>query len=293
MRVDAGDRRRSGSVKHSAERFLRTFPVGDGANLPEADVMRIMRVLLLVALAGLAPVQARAEAPTVSLVASDPGLSRELGRGVALYLRLAYRSETPLRVQVKGFNDGEEVRDGVRWNPSPAYPAGEGEALVWIAYGEPVRIDELRIEVSDADWRPLGIVSVPARLGWTAKRIAEPQRAAWVAPMSAAQQEAFTSSASADPGVAWGIGIALALMLGVPGYFVLQVVLARRWSGGWRIAALAPLLVMGPAVVHTLVALAAGSNLWPIVIIFAAPPALACLLAMVVARTIAGALATS
>jgi hypothetical protein len=111
--------------------------------------------------------------------------------------------------------------------------------------------------------------------------------------MNAAQQRAATASASADPGAAWGIGIALVLMLGVPGYFVLQVVLARRWTGGWRIAALVPLLVMGPAAVHTLVALAAGSNLWPIIIIFAAPPALAYLIAMLVARTVAGALTAS
>jgi hypothetical protein len=254
--------------------------------------MRALRVLLLMLVAALAPTDARAEAPQLRVVASDPGLSRELGRDTALYLRLAYQSETPLRVQVKGFAGGEEVRDGVRWNPSPAYPAGEGEALAWISYAEPVRLDELRIEISDADWRPLDVVPVPAKLSWTTKRGPEPRRAAWVGPMNAAQQQVVTASASADPGAAWGIGIGLVLMLGVPGYFVLQVVLARRWSGGWRIAALVPLLVMAPAALHAAIALAAGSNLWPIVIIFAAPPALAYLLTVFVARTVVGALAT-
>ena len=57
----------------------------------------------------------------------------------------------------------------------------------------------------------------------------------------------------------------------LPGYFVLQVLLALRYSGRWRIAALAPLLVMIPAVVHAASALQAGSNLWPIVVIFTAP----------------------
>jgi hypothetical protein len=254
--------------------------------------MRALRVLLLMLVAAVVPTEVGAEPPQLRVVASDPGLGRELGRNTALYLRLAYRSDVPLRVQVKGFNGGEEVRDGVRWNPSSTYPAGEGEALAWISYAEPVRLDELRIEISDADWRPLGVISVPAKARWAAERRPEPRRAAWVAPMSAAQQRAVAASATADPGAAWGMGIGLVLMLGVPGYFVLQVVLARVWSGGWRIAALVPLLVMAPAAVHTLVALAAGSNLWPIVIIFAAPPALAYLLAVLVARTIAGAVTT-
>ena len=62
-----------------------------------------------------------------------------------------------------------------------------------------------------------------------------------------------------------------AAMLSVPGYFVLQTLLARRWSGGWRIAALVPLILMVPAVLHALFALSMGSNLWPIVVVLLAP----------------------
>lgn len=39
----------------------------------------------------------------------------------------------------------------------------------------------------------------------------------------------------------------------------------------WRRAALAPLLVMVPLLVYSLVALGMGSNLWPLLFILAAP----------------------
>ena len=45
----------------------------------------------------------------------------------------------------------------------------------------------------------------------------------------------------------------------------------RDMQGGWRIAALLPLLVLIPIMVVTVVALWQGSNLWPIFLIFAAP----------------------
>jgi hypothetical protein len=42
------------------------------------------------------------------------------------------------------------------------------------------------------------------------------------------------------------------------------------WRGGWRVAALAPLLLTVPALLFSLFALADGSNLWPLTLIFAA-----------------------
>ncbi len=54
-------------------------------------------------------------------------------------------------------------------------------------------------------------------------------------------------------------------------YVPLQIYAGIKWSGGWRIAALVPLLLMVPVFVFTAVAFAQESNLWPIVLIFAAP----------------------
>src|SRR5215469_10792920 len=62
-----------------------------------------------------------------------------------------------------------------------------------------------------------------------------------------------------------GIGFLIggAVMLSVPGYFVLQAWAAFAWTGGWRKAALVPLIAMVPAMMFSLYALSDGSNLWP------------------------------
>ncbi len=74
--------------------------------------------------------------------------------------------------------------------------------------------------------------------------------------------------------------IGLAFVLMVPAYFILQAVMLTRYRGRWRLAAASPLAIMAPALVVSLFALAAGSNLWPLITIFAAP--LCCIVLLVV-----------
>jgi hypothetical protein len=81
--------------------------------------------------------------------------------------------------------------------------------------------------------------------------------------------------------------IGFAVMAGVPGYFALQWYTARNWDGGWRVAALVPLLVMAPLVVHAAIAFMARSNLWPLLVILASPVACVYLLALAGARSVA------
>lgn len=64
--------------------------------------------------------------------------------------------------------------------------------------------------------------------------------------------------------------LGMAVMAGVPAYFVIQPMSLAQWRGGWRKAALAPLLLTVPALLFSLFALTQGSNLWPITLIFAA-----------------------
>ncbi len=78
-----------------------------------------------------------------------------------------------------------------------------------------------------------------------------------------------------------------AVMLSLPGYALLQWYAGRNWNGGWRIAALAPLAVMVPLVGHAAIAFLAQSNLWPLMVILAAPLACIYLLALVGARAMA------
>jgi hypothetical protein len=64
--------------------------------------------------------------------------------------------------------------------------------------------------------------------------------------------------------------LGLVVMAGVPAYVVAQPMTIARWPGGWRVAALAPLLLTVPALYFSLYALSHGSNLWPLALIFAA-----------------------
>jgi hypothetical protein len=67
--------------------------------------------------------------------------------------------------------------------------------------------------------------------------------------------------------------LGLLVMIALPGYWVLQIMLVKRYDGGWRIAALAPLIAMVPLLAYTAYAFAAGSNLWPLLLIFVSPVA--------------------
>ncbi|NHA15098.1 hypothetical protein [Thioalkalivibrio sp. XN279] len=81
----------------------------------------------------------------------------------------------------------------------------------------------------------------------------------------------------------WGL---LIMLMGwsVPGYFALQLILWRRWDGGWRRLALVPLWGTVPVTAYTLFALAAGSNLWPLIMLFTLPLAFVYLLALVILK---------
>ena len=61
------------------------------------------------------------------------------------------------------------------------------------------------------------------------------------------------------------------IFLCVPGYFLLQAALTRGTSGWWRKATLAPAVVMVPILGYTVLAFAAQSNLWPLLMLLTAP----------------------
>ncbi len=84
----------------------------------------------------------------------------------------------------------------------------------------------------------------------------------------------------------WLIGELVALA--GPAYFFLQLLMAARYRGGWRLAALAPLMVMVPLAVHAGLAYAAGAPAWPLLLILAAPFAFAYLLLVGVAKSSVG-----
>jgi hypothetical protein len=75
------------------------------------------------------------------------------------------------------------------------------------------------------------------------------------------------------------------LVLG-PAYFFLQYFTLARYRGGWRIAALVPLVVMVPIVGQAILAFLAGSNLWPRLLILVSPIAFFYLVAVAIIRAV-------
>ena len=86
----------------------------------------------------------------------------------------------------------------------------------------------------------------------------------------------------------WLVGELVALA--GPAYFFLQLLMAIRYRGRWRIAALVPLFVMVPLAVHAGFAYAAGAPAWPLLLVLAAPFGFGYLLLVGVAKASAGAL---
>jgi hypothetical protein len=76
-----------------------------------------------------------------------------------------------------------------------------------------------------------------------------------------------------------------AMWITVAGYLIAQVYTLIAWRHRWRVAAMVPLIVMVPVSVLTVQEYRQQSNLWPILMLFASPPALLYLILLIVTRT--------
>ena len=74
------------------------------------------------------------------------------------------------------------------------------------------------------------------------------------------------------------------LILAGPVYFFLQLLMAVRYRGRWLVLSLVPLVIMVPLAIHAGMAFAAGSSLWPMLLILAAPVACVYLLGLAVVK---------
>jgi len=90
-----------------------------------------------------------------------------------------------------------------------------------------------------------------------------------------------------DPYAELELWLGPAVMVAVPLYFLLQAWSAYGWRGGWRTAALLPLIPIVPSILWSLYALSQGSNLWPITVILLAPFCCAYLLVLCAVRLVA------
>ncbi len=240
--------------------------------------MSVIRILLLLSFALFALMAERAagqdKAVEFRIVESHPALAGRLAPGEQLFIRLAYKSSRPAAFWVQGFSAGERAKVEVANNILPHYPAGEGEALVWIRFRQPTKIDELRIFAAVEGWKPAATVRRRVALEWSEGAAPRP-RPEWAERLAREQQEISRRQVDkTSESEQWLGGLIIALgWASVLGYLLLQPLLISQWSGGWRLAALAPLAATVPLIAHAIYALNSGSNLWPIGLIFFMPPA--------------------
>jgi hypothetical protein len=222
-----------------------------------------------------------AATPVVRVTGVTPDPGSVLAGSQNLYVRVVYESDQPLRFQAAGYLNGVRS-DGLAMNPSPVYPAGKGETVVWVFGLKDTRIDELHVRVCDAAWNDLIAVPVTAPVEWRSGAPEAPT-AAWAAELSAAQQRAVGEAMKTEPvpstvlGKVWSVIVGLLVplaFLSLPAYPLFQIYALWKLRGTARLLSALPLVFMLPIYSYTALALSKGSNLWPLFAIFASPVAL-------------------
>jgi hypothetical protein len=244
-------------------------------------------LLILALLACLTLADAAAEPVSIAVArrSAEPGAS--LPRWGTIYLDVAYSADRPVRIQASAIGEGGPAEKGLAMNATVAHPAGDGHALAWISFSEPAAIAAIRITAYDENFKPLAVVDQPFAARWGAEPAASSvKQLAWVVNLREEENRIAAEYARAHPPAPDPVGdvMVLLMFLSVPAYFVAQAFGAFFLRGGWRAAAMAPLVIMGPVLAFTAFAFAAGSNLAPIYLIFTAPLAMLYFIGLYVAR---------
>jgi hypothetical protein len=256
--------------------------------------------LAMLSLAALAAVPPASAETRIEVLGTEPaGRTVTLGSGQTFYLRIAYATDTPVRIWARPYLEGREVNAGT--NPSRLHE-GEGEALAWLFFlGEPgQQIDEIRISAGDgshAGTRELLRLPVRITAGTNAATpaAAEP---AWLAQLKAEEERLQRADyerrvneplSAGDELFAAGFMLVV-LAVGIGG-IALPVRAVRRWQGGWRFAAALPALWVGVIVLRIVFGTTldpTSHNLWPFEILQASVASLVLIAALMLGRRILG-----
>jgi hypothetical protein len=243
-------------------------------------VMRRSSIAALFWLAAWAVAQAAGAATTVEVVETEPAnRTVTLGAGQSFYMRIAYSTDTPVRIWARPYFEGREVNAGS--NPSRVHD-GEGETLGWFFFlGEPgQQVDEIRISAGDGSKTGTHeLERLPVRI--TAGTAAAPAQTepAWLVQLRAEEQRLqradYERRMREPPGAgdqAFAAGFMLVVLAIGIGSLALPLRALRRWEGAWRAAAAVPLLWIGFLVLRIAVGTASdptSHNLWPFEILYA------------------------
>ena len=257
-------------------------------------------MLAVLSVAALAAVSRATAETRVEVLGTEPA-SRAvtLDSGQTFYLRIAYATDTPVRIWARPYFDGREVNAGT--NPSRLHE-GDGEALAWFFFlGEPgEQVDEIRISAGDGSnsgTRELARIPVRVTAGTkpATPATAEP---AWLVRLKTEEErlqredyERRMSEPLSAGDELFAAGFMLAVLAIGIGGIALPVRAVRRWEGGWRLAAALPALWVGFVVLRIVLGAALDPtthNLWPFEILQASVASLVLTGALTLARRMLG-----
>ena len=244
---------------------------------------RLLPVLLTLFFLSAPPVWANFDLH-VQLAATDPGNGGALAVEQQLFLKVAYRSDIPLVFSYSAYLHGEKREADFYTGYPQLQGAGEHEALGWIGYSSPTQIDELRIEILDANRRKIGEISRPFKFFWkpTAAVTGERSKADWISSLERFEEHQRTIAV--DPfdqrrrtleALLFGLDF-----VSIPLYLLLQGYTLWRFRGRWRDLAIVPLISLVPLVLASLVGFGMELRYWVIFILRGTPFALAYLVAV-------------
>lgn len=198
------------------------------------------------------------------IVALDPGAKATLAASERLYLRIRYESPVPIRFTVAAFRQ-ETLAEGAFTSSTPPYDAGRGEALAWIGFAHPLRIDELRLTAYDYEWQELGSRITAVTATWEERDGASPgEPAGWVEALLKQHRHVFDNTFDPQPKKPRPLFDLFFLLsfMAIPFYLMMQAQMLIRYRGQWQWYAAAPLLPIIPLSLYSLLGLGLGTALW-------------------------------
>jgi hypothetical protein len=238
------------------------------------------RIIFLLAILALAWTGTAHAETKVRLLETFPpsGSDIVVPPGENVYLRIAYETDTPVRIWARPYFQGKEIAAGS--SPSPEY-SGKGELLGFFFLQPPGgQVDEIRVTAGDGSRKGTPeIARFPIRAYSYAGAPAVSPEPQWVAPMRDAQNKAMNDAMKAqmDKPISAGEAVffggfmfvfaALGLLgLGWPAWAL------WRWRDQWRWWAAVPFALVAFVVLRIAVGTAidpTSHNLWPFEILMA------------------------
>ncbi|RME37425.1 MAG: hypothetical protein D6794_07020, partial [Deltaproteobacteria bacterium] len=104
----------------------------------------------------------------VRLLDSDPKPGESLEVDQQLFFRVGYESDVPLVFTYSAYSRGRKLEYGFYTGYPELQKPGQSEALGWIGFTNVTHIDEVHIEILNAQREKIGELVVPFSFSWTA-----------------------------------------------------------------------------------------------------------------------------